>query len=80
MNTTIPWSVRNRRETQDDRPRSWLISYEDGSDGCLPAGWYAEGLDSRGWRITEPVYHTYGPFETEEDAELQAKAVDESFW
>lgn len=47
---------------------SWDVSFEDGEDGCLPAGWYAVGLDARGLAIVWPVRHEYGPFDTETEA------------
>ena len=69
----------DRRETFEDRPRRWKVGYEDGSDGCLPAGWYAEGLDAHGWKITAPFYHEYGPFGTKEEASDHAWLVDTSY-
>lgn len=66
----------DQRETYDDRPRSWRIGYDDGADGCMPAGWYAEGLDEHGFKLT---LHEYGPFGTEEKARKHAAKVDQAF-
>ncbi len=70
----------DRKETFEDRPRGWVIEYEDGADGCLPAGWYAEGIDAKGRKITAPFYHEYGPFDTKEEAEEHARQVDASYF
>ncbi len=59
-----------------DIPVSWLFEYDNGSDRCLPAGWYATGLDARGWRMTWPSRHEYGPFDTEAGAREHARLVD----
>jgi hypothetical protein len=66
------------RERFKDRPHSWAVGFDEGGD-CFPAGWYAEGLDARGWKITAPVYHEYGPFDTSKEAEMYALAVHNSY-
>jgi len=43
-------------------PAAWSVEFEDGKDGCTPAGWYLIGLDDMGWIIDFPVRHEYGPF------------------
>ena len=49
-------------------PHSWTTEYDDGSDGCMPEGWYLIGLDSNGLPITWPQRHEYGPFKSSEEA------------
>lgn len=70
----------DRRETFEDRPRAWQVTYENGADGCLPAGWYAEGLNAFGWKITAPFYQEYGPFDTESEAKEHTRLVDASYF
>lgn len=59
-----------------DIPHRWDISYDDGADGWMPAGWHAQGLKSDGFPIDWPVRHEYGPFLTEDEARSHANAVD----
>ena len=56
-------------------PRRWEIEYEDGADGCLPAGWYAIGVDYLGLLVDWPMRHEYGPFDLREEAEAHSTAV-----
>jgi hypothetical protein len=50
------------------------LAYDDGSDGCMPAGWYVTELDAIGNTVvTETDYYVvkneYGPYESKEVAE-----------
>lgn len=49
-------------------PVSWRTEFDDGSDCCMPSGWYLFGLDKWGMEIVWPVRHEYGPFATEQEA------------
>ena len=49
-------------------PASFATSYDDGVDGCMPSGWYLQGLDANGLTIDFPVRHEYGPFKSEAEA------------
>ncbi len=63
-------------ERGDHKPASWSTTYDDGTDGCMPAGWYLEGLNSNGMQITFPVRHEYGPFDTQQQAEAHVAVVE----
>lgn len=69
----IAWE---RYATGDHIPRSWKVEHDDGEDGCMPMGWYAIGLDAKGWPIDWPIRHEYGPFRTERDARSFATRVE----
>jgi hypothetical protein len=62
-----------------DIPHHWVIVYDDGADGCMPAGWYARGMQSNGMTIDWPVCHEYGPFLTEDEARAHAGEVDATY-
>lgn len=68
----------DRVETAEDFPKSWRFTFDDGADGCMPCGWYAEGLDAAGFPVVWPVRHEYGPFETRGEAEIYVREVSES--
>lgn len=69
-----------RIQSGDHIPVRWDIGYEDGADGCLPAGWYAQGRDARDLPIVWPIRHEYGPFPTEAEAKAYAESVDTSYY
>jgi len=71
--TTDDWQDRLAREafaSGSDVPKSWKTEYDDGADGCMPAGWYLLGLDADNLPITWPTRHEYGPFKSEEEEAL----------
>jgi hypothetical protein len=57
-------------------PHHWHVEYDDGADGCVPDGWYAQGRDVSDMPIDWPVRHEYGPFKTESDARDHTAIVD----
>jgi hypothetical protein len=67
------------RETAADCPRGWRFVFDGGEDECAPRGWYAEGLNAGGWKITFPARHEYGPFTSKPEAMRHAKLIEESY-
>lgn len=59
-----------------DTPQQWNIIFDDGADGCIPEGWYVQGLNSAGWLIDWPTRHEYGPFSTETEARNYTAKID----
>ena len=73
------WWGRIARESISqgrDRPCSWEIQYDDGEDGCMPSGWYAQALAANGASIDWPIRHEYGPFDSESEALEHTASVD----
>ena len=73
------WERRLAREAferGDHIAASWSTVFDDGDDGCMPAGWYLIGLDRHGIPIDFPVRHEYGEFATEAEARAHGAEVD----
>ncbi len=81
IETDLQWERRLAREAfaaGKHIPVSYETEYDDGEDGCMPAGWYLTGLDGNGCRIDFPIRHEYGPFESEEEALAYVATVQAS--
>ena len=61
-------------------PASWEVSYDDGADGCIPAGWYLQGLAANGFTVDFPIRHEYGPFKSEAAANRYKEKVIKELW
>lgn len=59
------WQTRAAQAIENGQHlvHEWLVEYDDGEDGCVPAGYYVTGLDKNGCPIDWPVRHEYGPYE-----------------
>jgi len=71
MESIAEWDVKLKDEAYTKGQHivhSWEFEYDDGSDGCMPKGWYALGLDRNGAPLQFPVRHEYGPFNSEQEA------------
>jgi hypothetical protein len=57
-------------------PVAWRIEHDEGSDGCMPAGWYAVGVNWRDMPIDWPYNLCFGPFSTKVEAQSATQHVD----
>jgi len=55
---------------------AWRIEHDEVSDGCMPAGWYAVGVDCRDLPIDWPFSLCFGPFDTKVEAQSAAQHAD----
>lgn len=75
---TIWWGKQARRciEAGEHIPVAWRIEHDEISDGCMPAGWYAVGVDKNDLPIDWPFTLCYGPFDTKTEAQSAAQHAD----
>lgn len=62
-------------------PVHWNIVFDDGADGCMPAGYYAIGLNYLGLQIRGWLQprHEYGPFATADEAAQHGARVTDVY-
>jgi hypothetical protein len=72
------WETQARRAIAagEHIPVAWRIEHDEVSDGCMPAGWYAVGVDWRDMPIDWPYTLCFGPFDTKNEAQSAAQYAD----
>jgi hypothetical protein len=79
METSIEWQLRLSKEaflSGKSKPAYLLVEYDSGADGCMPEGWYVNGITSQELYDSN---HSYGPYDTYELAEKAKSVIQESF-